>query len=204
MCSPEDDTAKPRTKSRWEKAANPQVGSLWAGELKIRAAVSIAQTGHSPHFLNINFFLIDLKSPFPQTPLSKIHTGHPPLVLLNHSLSVIPSSHSYSYRRPKIIESGGVGAEIMVPQRHHNSNDGVSQRVNSPRFSGPITRRAHSFKRNNNSNDINNCTNSNTIQNNGLSSHHEIDLPVNSPRSEAFRSTVLVDGFESGLERKTG
>ncbi|KAG7030513.1 hypothetical protein SDJN02_08861, partial [Cucurbita argyrosperma subsp. argyrosperma] len=92
----------------------------------------------------------------------------------------------------------------MVPQRHHNSNDGVSQRVNSPRFSGPITRRAHSFKRNNNSNDINNCTNSNTIQNNGLSSHHEIDLPVNSPRSEAFRSTVLVDGFESGLERKTG
>lgn len=92
----------------------------------------------------------------------------------------------------------------MVPQRHHNSNDGVSQRVNSPRFSGPITRRAHSFKRNNNSNDINNGTNSNTIQNNGLSSHHEIDLPVNSPRSEAFRSTVLVDGFESGLERKTG
>ncbi|XP_022946720.1 O-fucosyltransferase 35 [Cucurbita moschata] len=92
----------------------------------------------------------------------------------------------------------------MVPQRHHNSNDGVSQRVNSPRFSGPITRRAHSFKRNNNSNDINNSTNSNTIQNNGLSSHHEIDLPVNSPRSEAFRSTVLVDGFESGLERKTG
>ncbi|XP_022999202.1 O-fucosyltransferase 35 [Cucurbita maxima] len=93
---------------------------------------------------------------------------------------------------------------MMVPQRHHNSNDGVSQRVNSPRFSGPITRRAHSFKRNNNSNDINNSTNSNTIQNNGLSSHHEIDLPVNSPRSEAFRSTVLVDGFESGLERKTG
>ncbi|KAG7030514.1 hypothetical protein SDJN02_08862, partial [Cucurbita argyrosperma subsp. argyrosperma] len=73
MCSPEDDTAKPRTKSRWEKAANRMNGRHPGSDL----------------------------SPFPQTPLSKIHTGHPPLVLLNHSLSVIPSSHSYSYRRPK-------------------------------------------------------------------------------------------------------
>ncbi|KGN60506.1 O-fucosyltransferase 35 [Cucumis sativus] len=95
----------------------------------------------------------------------------------------------------------------MVPQRHHNGNDGVSQRVNSPRFSGPITRRAHSFKRNNNNNnnnsDTHSNTNSNILNNNGLSSHHEIDLPANSPRSEAFRSTVQVDGFESALERKT-
>ncbi|XP_022154680.1 uncharacterized protein At1g04910 isoform X3 [Momordica charantia] len=91
----------------------------------------------------------------------------------------------------------------MVPQRHHNSNDGVSQRVNSPRFSGPITRRAHSFKRNNNSTDAHNSNNSNIINNNVLSSHHEIDLPANSPRSEVFRSSVLVDGVESALERKT-
>lgn len=91
----------------------------------------------------------------------------------------------------------------MVQQRHHNGNDGVSQRVNSPRFSGPITRRAHSFKRNNNNDTHNTTNNLNIINNNGLSSHHEIDLPVNSPRSEApFRSTVLVDGSDSALERK--
>ncbi|KAK9060835.1 hypothetical protein SSX86_021541 [Deinandra increscens subsp. villosa] len=47
--------------------------------------------------------------------------------------------------------------------------DGLSQRVNSPRFSGPMTRRAQSFKRNS------------THQ----QQHHEIDVPLlNSPRSE--------------------
>ena len=80
---------------------------------------------------------------------------------------------------------------------HHNSaSDGVSQRVNSPRFSGPMTRRAHSFKRNNNNNagnannnGSNNFSNSNS-NNSGLSPHLEIDLPLNSPRSET------IDGFE--------
>lgn len=89
---------------------------------------------------------------------------------------------------------------------HHNHNsasDGVSQRVNSPRFSGPMTRRAHSFKRNNTSsnnnsnagnanssnNGSNNVSNGNS-NNSSLSPHLEIDLPLNSPRSET------VDGFE--------
>lgn len=84
---------------------------------------------------------------------------------------------------------------------HHNHNsasDGVSQRVNSPRFSGPMTRRAHSFKRNNNNNagnanssniGSNNVSNGNS-NNSSLSPHLEIDLPINSPRSET------IDGFE--------
>ncbi|KAG4949447.1 hypothetical protein JHK84_042907 [Glycine max] len=42
--------------------------------------------------------------------------------------------------------------------------DGVPHRVNSPRYTGSMTRRAHSFKRNNNSN-------------------NEIELQINSPRS---------------------
>jgi len=55
---------------------------------------------------------------------------------------------------------------------HNSSNstaavDGGPHRVNSPRYSGSMTRRAHSFKRkNNNNNNIN-----------------EIELQINSPRS---------------------
>ncbi|KAI3443563.1 hypothetical protein Pfo_000228 [Paulownia fortunei] len=94
---------------------------------------------------------------------------------------------------------------------HHNSHHhhhaatatdgsgGLSQRVNSPRFSGPMTRRAHSFKRNNNQN--NNNSNNNSSQNthnsnsNSSSHHHEIiDLQLNSPRSE---TPVSGDGPES-------
>ncbi|WVZ09186.1 hypothetical protein V8G54_013716 [Vigna mungo] len=54
---------------------------------------------------------------------------------------------------------------------HHNASDGVSQRVNSPRFSGPMTRRAHSFKRN-----------TDGANSNGGSG--EVELQINSPRSE--------------------
>ncbi|XP_021647425.2 O-fucosyltransferase 35 isoform X2 [Hevea brasiliensis] len=77
--------------------------------------------------------------------------------------------------------------------RHHShdSSDGVSQRVNSPRFSGPMTRRAHSFKRNNNNATAAHTTttsnNRNThITNTNNSTSHEIDLQVNSPRSESL------------------
>lgn len=59
--------------------------------------------------------------------------------------------------------------------------DGFSQRVNSPRFSGPMTRRAQSFKRNNNTNANN--------------THHEIDV-LNSPRSE------LTESIDSVPEKK--
>ncbi|KAF5748428.1 hypothetical protein HS088_TW04G00382 [Tripterygium wilfordii] len=79
--------------------------------------------------------------------------------------------------------------------RHsHNSTDGVSQRVNSPRFSGPKTRRAHSFKRNPNS-AHNNATNSSSSNSTAasFSSNHEIDLHLGSPKSE---NLVSIDGFE--------
>ncbi|XP_077230346.1 O-fucosyltransferase 35-like [Tasmannia lanceolata] len=70
----------------------------------------------------------------------------------------------------------------MGVQQQHNS-DGVSQRINSPRFSRPMTRRAHSFKRNNNGN-------------------HEIDLSINSPRSENSSNPGSIDGSESIFERR--
>ncbi|WOH11366.1 hypothetical protein DCAR_0830848 [Daucus carota subsp. sativus] len=80
---------------------------------------------------------------------------------------------------------------------HHlqssTANDGgsISQRLNSPRFSGPMTRRAQSFKR----------TNNNTgAQNNSFST--TIDLPVNSPRSELSGSSGSADGFDSNGEKK--
>lgn len=61
------------------------------------------------------------------------------------------------------------------------ADGGVSQRVNSPRFSGPMTRRGHSFKRAG--------SGGGGVQGKdsggGASCHHEvIDLPVGSPRSE--------------------
>lgn len=88
----------------------------------------------------------------------------------------------------------------MGHPNHHQSNattDGtISQRVNSPRFSGPMTRRAQSFKRNNNNNNNNN----NTSQNN--TTQYEIDLPVNSPRSELAVNSVSADGFDSNVEKK--
>ncbi|KAK6941296.1 hypothetical protein RJ641_026673 [Dillenia turbinata] len=72
----------------------------------------------------------------------------------------------------------------LFSHNHNNGNnktvsgDGVvSQRVNSPRFSGPMTRRAHSFKRNS----------------------HEIDVQLNSPRSE---HSISGDGFDGIIEKK--
>ncbi|XP_062091160.1 O-fucosyltransferase 35 isoform X2 [Humulus lupulus] len=102
----------------------------------------------------------------------------------------------------------------MGHHHQHNTSDGVSQRVNSPRFSGPMTRRAHSFKRN-----VNNSQNSNIINNggssignigggghgnngSGLSPHHEIELQLTSPRSEIGSNTVSVDGLDSVMERR--
>ncbi|GAU33185.1 hypothetical protein TSUD_206440 [Trifolium subterraneum] len=72
-----------------------------------------------------------------------------------------------------------------------SNSDGVSQRVNSPRFSGPMTRRAHSFKRNNtNAGGTNNAA----VSGGALSTHSEVELQINSPRSE--------EGLESVSERK--
>ncbi|XP_059432777.1 O-fucosyltransferase 35 [Corylus avellana] len=93
---------------------------------------------------------------------------------------------------------------------HHNTSDGISQRVSSPRFSGPMTRRAHSFKRNitNNSTHISNNNNSDNINSDSHSSHgtsfsthHEIDLLLNSPRSEMGTNSVCLDGIESVLKQ---
>lgn len=86
------------------------------------------------------------------------------------------------------------------PQHNHHHNaatDGVSQRVNSPRYSGPMTRRAQSFKRNNNTSSINNNQNSNSN-----STHHEIDLQLNSPLSETNNNPASIDGFGSALEKR--
>ncbi|MCD9638421.1 O-fucosyltransferase 35 [Datura stramonium] len=84
---------------------------------------------------------------------------------------------------------------------HHHSTatDGVPQRVNSPRFSGPMTRRAHSFKRTNNSNQ--NAQNTSSSSTTGtLNTHHEIDVPLNSPRSET--NANLADEYEILVEKK--
>lgn len=91
-------------------------------------------------------------------------------------------------------------------QLHHNSGadaDGVSQRVISPRFSGPMTRRAHSFKRNNNGNSSQNNQSGSGSGSSSLSnhSHHEISV-LNSPRSEINSNAVTGDAFESFVEKK--
>ncbi|XP_007012656.2 PREDICTED: uncharacterized protein At1g04910 [Theobroma cacao] len=96
---------------------------------------------------------------------------------------------------------------------HHNTSDGVSQRVNSPRFSGPMTRRASSFKRGNGNSQTTNSNNAlgsgngnnNGSNGNNLSVHHEIDLPINSPRSETGAAgSVSIDGLSQrrGFLRK--
>ncbi|MED6192986.1 O-fucosyltransferase 35 [Stylosanthes scabra] len=78
--------------------------------------------------------------------------------------------------------------------------DGVSQRVNSPRFSGPMTRRAHSFKRNNN----NTTANSGGGGGGSLGSLNELELQINSPRSDMAATGLLSsDGLlETVPERK--
>ncbi|GAB4853727.1 O-fucosyltransferase 35 [Ancistrocladus abbreviatus] len=103
---------------------------------------------------------------------------------------------------------------------HSNSGDGVPQRVNSPRFSsGAMTRRAHSFKRNTSSSSSSNNNNNNSNTNHSINSnntshygsnsggntlrtHHEIDLILNSPRSDSSTTPVSADGFDSVLEKK--
>lgn len=72
---------------------------------------------------------------------------------------------------------------------NNNTNNNNNHRVNSPRFSGPMTRRAHSFKRNTTTNN-NTSSDSNTINNSNatLNAHHEIDLALNSPRSDSTTS----------------
>ncbi|KAK9102446.1 hypothetical protein Sjap_019700 [Stephania japonica] len=72
--------------------------------------------------------------------------------------------------------------EIMV------GIDGASnsQRINSPRYSGPMTRRAFSFKRGNHHN----------------SANHEIDVQLNSPRSPNSIEGNWGDGSESIGEKR--
>ncbi|GKV53299.1 hypothetical protein SLEP1_g59831 [Rubroshorea leprosula] len=81
---------------------------------------------------------------------------------------------------------------------HHNTSDDVSLLVHSPRFSGPVTRRAHSFKRSGNTQNTAGSNNSGAGNNgngNSLSVHHEIDLQLNSPRSEGRPNSVSADGL---------
>lgn len=80
---------------------------------------------------------------------------------------------------------------------HGTATDGV---VNSPRFSAPMTRRAHSFKRG--SNEGNNSSSAGV--GGGLGTHHEIDLQMVSPRSENGVSPTSICGFEPIVDRKQG
>ncbi|KAG9458083.1 hypothetical protein H6P81_002591 [Aristolochia fimbriata] len=82
-------------------------------------------------------------------------------------------------------------------QQLHGNTDGVPQRISSPRYSGAMTRRAHSFKRSNNNTSGNHTATSTSNTNSG--SHHEIDLPGNSPRSENPIFAASPDGSESVL-----
>ncbi|EPS70690.1 hypothetical protein M569_04066, partial [Genlisea aurea] len=87
-----------------------------------------------------------------------------------------------------------------------DGGDGASQRVSSPRLSGPMTRRALSFKRGNGSSIANN-----TSQSGAGGHHHEvIDLHLSSPRSEIpvrddFTDSLLpahVAGFAQKLHSR--
>lgn len=95
---------------------------------------------------------------------------------------------------------------------HHDGGDGVPQHVNSPRFSGPMTRRAQSFKRGGSGGNSSSSThigggdnsNNNSSSSSTLRVHHEIDLPLNSPRSEIASGSGIdpSGGFESAMSRK--
>ncbi|XP_027175103.1 LOW QUALITY PROTEIN: O-fucosyltransferase 35 [Coffea eugenioides] len=90
---------------------------------------------------------------------------------------------------------------------HHHSaaaDGAVSQRVNSPRFSGPMTRRATSFKRqnNNNNNRDNGSNHSSQTKDNNSNSSHEINVQLNSPRSENYSNANSGDGFDSSVEKR--
>ncbi|CAO2842020.1 unnamed protein product [Amaranthus hypochondriacus] len=89
-------------------------------------------------------------------------------------------------------------------QHRTSSNDGAPQIVNSPRYSSSMTRRAPSFKRNSNNDSTSNCsTPNNNGGTNSLSTHHEIDLILNSPRSDsAITTPVSNDGFDLFVEKK--
>lgn len=97
--------------------------------------------------------------------------------------------------------------EELEMGHHHDGGDGVPQHVNSPRFSGPMTRRAQSFKRGGSG--ASSCGNNNVGvsagDNNSGSSlrvHHEIDLHL-SPRSEIASGSGPDLGFDStALNRK--
>lgn len=93
---------------------------------------------------------------------------------------------------------------------HHrtsSTDNGVPQIVNSPRFSSSMTRRAPSFKRTTNAatTAANDATSTNTTPTGGVNSlttHHEIDLILNSPRSDPASTPLSPDGFDSFCEKK--
>ncbi|GAB2219250.1 hypothetical protein Droror1_Dr00006883 [Drosera rotundifolia] len=100
----------------------------------------------------------------------------------------------------------------MSSSFHHygpnSTDDASSNRVNSPRFSGPMTRRAHSFKRTGNNG---NAGGNGGIGNGTLSVHHEIDVGTppsssdsQSPGGEGVTANQAIsgDGFDSFMEKK--
>uniref|UniRef100_A0A1J3E278 O-fucosyltransferase family protein n=1 Tax=Noccaea caerulescens TaxID=107243 RepID=A0A1J3E278_NOCCA len=96
---------------------------------------------------------------------------------------------------------------------HHDGGDGVPQHVNSPRFSGPMTRRAQSFKRggsggsssnSNNTHVVGGDNNTSSNHSSTLRVHHEIDVLLNSPRSEIVSGSGSDPStlFDSAINRK--
>ncbi|KAK4786088.1 hypothetical protein SAY86_002777 [Trapa natans] len=69
------------------------------------------------------------------------------------------------------------------PSNNSNNNSSASADgvVNSPRFKGPMTRRAHSFKRDGGGG---NGTSGGSNSGGLLGTHYEIDLQINTPRSD--------------------
>lgn len=115
-------------------------------------------------------------------------------------------SFAFGYSQKKIAT---IEEELEMGHHHHDGGDGVPQHVNSPRFSGPMTRRAQSFKRGGSGGSSSNThigggDNSNNNSSSTLRVHHEIDLPLNSPRSEIASGSGLdpSGGFESAMSRK--
>ncbi|XP_010533020.1 PREDICTED: uncharacterized protein At1g04910 [Tarenaya hassleriana] len=92
---------------------------------------------------------------------------------------------------------------------HQDGGDGAPQRVKSPRFSGPMTRRTHSFKSGvagagPSSGSGGDGSHSKNGSPSGLKVHHEIDLYLNSPRSEIGSNSGpdLGSGLDSVLNRR--
>ncbi|KAK9102447.1 hypothetical protein Sjap_019701 [Stephania japonica] len=101
----------------------------------------------------------------------------------------------------KKLQTWFVNGDDQISDSNHQIMGGFdgpdSQRINSPRYSGPMTRRAFSFKRNNNNNNHHHNNN-----NNNTTTHNEIQLQLNSPRSPSAIEGDWGDGSDPIVEKR--